>query len=54
MVFVIFAGLPKGSAGKDARILGRFRSLLRRIEEPDRSLLLHMAQKMARPTRNRV
>jgi transcriptional regulator with XRE-family HTH domain len=40
-----------GSAGKDGRVLNRFRSLLRRIEEPDRKLLLHMAQKMARPLR---
>jgi len=43
-----------GSMGKDARVLGRFRTLLSRIEEPDRRLLLHMAQEMARPTRNRV
>jgi transcriptional regulator with XRE-family HTH domain len=43
-----------GSRGKDARVLGRFRTLLGRIEEPDRGLLLHMAQKMARPTRNRL
>ena len=43
-----------GSRGKDARVLGRFRILLGRIKEPDRGLLLHMARKMARPTRNRV
>src|ERR1022692_4060051 len=43
-----------GSTGKDGRVLDRFRSLLRRIEEPDRKLLLHMAQKMARPTRTRL
>ncbi|MGA8012465.1 MAG: hypothetical protein WB949_08575, partial [Candidatus Acidiferrales bacterium] len=43
-----------GSTGKDGRVLDRFRSLLRRIEEPDRKLLLHMAQKMALPTRRRV
>src|ERR1700732_3647304 len=36
-----------GSKGKDARVLGRFRRLLGRIEEPDRRLLLYMAQKMA-------
>ena len=36
-----------GSAGKDERVLDRFRSLLRRVDEPDRKLLLHMAQKMA-------
>jgi transcriptional regulator with XRE-family HTH domain len=57
------ANLPKskmeedaawGSAGKDARVLHRFRSLLRHVDEPHRKLLLHMAQKMARPTRPRV
>src|SRR5208282_242870 len=36
-----------GATGKDARYLGRFRRLLGRIEEPDRRLLLYMAQKMA-------
>jgi transcriptional regulator with XRE-family HTH domain len=36
-----------GSAGKDARYLGRFRRLLGKIEEGDRRLLLYMAQKMA-------
>ena len=41
-----------GSKGKDARVLGRFRTLLGRVKEPDRGLLLQMAQKMARPTRN--
>jgi transcriptional regulator with XRE-family HTH domain len=43
-----------GSMGKDARVLGRFRTLLGRIKEPDRGLLLHMAQKMALPTRRQV
>jgi transcriptional regulator with XRE-family HTH domain len=42
------------SAGKDARVLDRFRRLLRRVDEPNRKLLLHMAQKMARPTRARL
>jgi len=42
-----------GSSGKDARMLGNFRRLLGRIKEADRRLLLHMAQKMARPTRGR-
>jgi transcriptional regulator with XRE-family HTH domain len=42
-----------GSTGKDARVLGRFRTLFGRIQEPDRGLLLHMAQQMARPTRTR-
>jgi transcriptional regulator with XRE-family HTH domain len=43
-----------GSAGKDGRVLLRFRSLLRRVKEPDRKLLLHIARKMARPIRDRV
>lgn len=37
-----------GSAGKDARVLHRLRKLLHRVDEPDRKLLLHMAQQMAR------
>ena len=41
-----------GSAGKDRRVLDQFRRLLRRVDEPDRKLLLHMAQKMAQPTRH--
>ena len=36
-----------GSSGRDARILAKFRRVLARIKEPDRRLLLHMAQKMA-------
>jgi transcriptional regulator with XRE-family HTH domain len=36
-----------GSSGKDARMLGRFRRLLSRIDEGDRRLLMYMAQKMA-------
>jgi len=36
-----------GSKGKEARLLGRFRRLLSRTKEPDRRLLLHMAQKLA-------
>ncbi|HEY4739217.1 MAG: helix-turn-helix transcriptional regulator [Candidatus Acidiferrales bacterium] len=36
-----------GSKGKDARLLSRFRRLLSRTKEPDRRLLLLMAQKMA-------
>ena len=43
-----------GSAGQDRRVLDQFRRLLRRVDEPDRKLLLHMAQKMARPTRHPV
>lgn len=36
-----------GSSGKEARVLSKFRRLLGKIEEDDRRLLLHMAQKMA-------
>ena len=36
-----------GSTGKEARLLSKFRRLMGRIEEPDRRLLLYMAQKMA-------
>ena len=36
-----------GSRGKEARFLNKFRRLLGRIEEPDRRLLLYMAQKMS-------
>jgi transcriptional regulator with XRE-family HTH domain len=36
-----------GSAGKDARYLGKLRRLLAKTEEEDRKLLLYMAQKMA-------
>jgi transcriptional regulator with XRE-family HTH domain len=36
-----------GSAGKEARLLAKFRRLMGRIEEGDRRLLLYMAQKMS-------
>lgn len=36
-----------GTAGKQARFLNRLRRLLGKIEEPDRKLLLYMAQKLA-------
>jgi transcriptional regulator with XRE-family HTH domain len=36
-----------GSAGKEARFLSKFRRLMGRIEDPDRRLLLFMAQKLA-------
>jgi transcriptional regulator with XRE-family HTH domain len=36
-----------GSRGEEASFLGRFRRLLSRIKEPDKRLLLLMAQKMA-------
>jgi transcriptional regulator with XRE-family HTH domain len=37
-----------GSAGKDARYLGKLRRLLAKTEDEDRKLLLYMAQKMAK------
>ncbi len=37
-----------GSAGKHARFLNRLRRLLGKMNESDRTLLLHMAHKMAR------
>ena len=43
-----------GTAGKDARALGHFRTLLGRMKDPDRKLLLNMAQKMAGAIRKRV
>jgi transcriptional regulator with XRE-family HTH domain len=36
-----------GSVGKEARLLGKFRRLMGRIELSDRNLLLYMAQKMS-------
>jgi len=42
-----------GSSGKDARFLNKLRRLLSKSEEADRKLLLHMAQKMARPRAGR-
>jgi transcriptional regulator with XRE-family HTH domain len=36
-----------GSSGKDARSLHKFRKLMGSMDEPNRRLLLHMAQKMA-------
>jgi transcriptional regulator with XRE-family HTH domain len=40
-----------GSKGKDGVVLGKFRRLLGNIDESDRRLLIHLAQKMAQPTR---
>ena len=42
-----------GSGGKDARFLNKLRRLLSKTEEADRKLLMHMAQKMARPNSRR-
>jgi transcriptional regulator with XRE-family HTH domain len=42
------ADLLWGSSGKDARLLTKVRRSLGRMAEPNRQLLLHMAQKMAR------
>jgi transcriptional regulator with XRE-family HTH domain len=36
-----------GSSGKEARFLHKFRRLMGRIEEPERKLLLYMAQKLS-------
>jgi transcriptional regulator with XRE-family HTH domain len=41
-----------GATGKGARVLHRFRSLLKRMDESDRNLLLHLAQKMASKSRS--
>lgn len=43
-----------GGSGKDGRMLQKFRKALSRTDEKDMKILLFMAQKMARPTRNRV
>jgi transcriptional regulator with XRE-family HTH domain len=43
-----------GSSGKDGRFLNRLRRVLAKTEEADRKLLLHMAQKMARPRNGRA
>ena len=43
-----------GSSGKDGRFLNKLRRLLAKTEEADRKLLLHMAQKMARPRSGRA
>jgi transcriptional regulator with XRE-family HTH domain len=37
-----------GSIGKDARFLSKLRRLLGKVDEGDRKLILHMAQKVAR------
>jgi hypothetical protein len=41
------SGATWGRSGKRARVLSKFRQLLARMNESDRRLLLHMAQKMA-------
>jgi len=43
-----------GSSGKDGRFLNKLRRLLAKTGEADRKLLLHMAQKMARPRNGRA
>lgn len=43
-----------GSSGKDGRFLNNLRRQLAKTEESDRRLLLHMAQKMARPRNGRA
>jgi transcriptional regulator with XRE-family HTH domain len=41
------ADIAWGSSGKDARYLSKFRRLLGKMEEDNRKLIMHMAQKMA-------
>ena len=41
------ADIAWGSSGKEARYLTKLRRLLGRLEEGDRKLVLHMAQKMS-------
>ena len=43
-----------GSSGKEARILDRFRRLLKKTADSDRQLLLFLAQKMAGPVGRRA
>jgi hypothetical protein len=43
-----------GSTGKDSQVLGRFRRLFPAMKESNRTLLIHLAQKMAQPTRHRA
>jgi transcriptional regulator with XRE-family HTH domain len=40
--------IPFGHSKKEAQFFNQFGGLLARIKEPDRQLLLHMAQKMSR------
>ncbi len=44
-------GKEWGDTGKDARSLFKFRRFLSQMEENDRKLLMHMAQKMAKSKR---
>ena len=43
-----------GSTGKDGRYLNKLRRALAKAEEKDRKLVMHMAQKMARPKSGRA
>ena len=45
---------PWGSTGKDARVLGNLRRLLKRISDSDRKLLVYIAQKMVQQTNLRA
>jgi transcriptional regulator with XRE-family HTH domain len=45
---------PWGTTGKDARVLGNLRRLLKRISESDRKLLVFIAQKMVQQTNLRA
>ena len=43
-----------GSSGKDSRFLNKLRRLLGKAQEPDRKLLLYLAQKMAQSKNGRA
>jgi transcriptional regulator with XRE-family HTH domain len=43
-----------GTAGKDAKLLAKFRRILSRTDAEDQKLLLHMAQKMAQKHRAHI
>src|SRR5215467_1837415 len=46
--------IARDSTGKDGRYLSKLRRALAKAEEKDRKLVMHMAQKMARPKSDRA
>jgi transcriptional regulator with XRE-family HTH domain len=48
------AGVEWGRSGRSARILDRFRILIKRLGDKDRDLLMFMAQRMAHPIGRRA
>jgi transcriptional regulator with XRE-family HTH domain len=46
--------LEWGSTAKDRQVLGRFRRLFPAMKESNRTLWIHLARKMAQPTRHRA